>query len=70
MRFITLSLTNTTNTPKIMEPKTILTSDIEQLQDALWEAIEYIGQVADERYEHPIVAQLQEAFDLLESISL
>jgi hypothetical protein len=53
-----------------MEPKTILTSDIEQLQDALWEAIEYIGQVADERYEHPIVAQLQEAFDLLESISL
>ncbi len=53
-----------------MEPKTILTNDIEQLRDALCEAIEWVGQVADERYEHPIVVQLQEAIDLLDSISL
>lgn len=53
-----------------MEPKTILTNDIEQLQDAIYEAIEWVGQVADERYDHPIVAQLQEALDLLDSISL
>jgi hypothetical protein len=53
-----------------MEPKTILTNDIEQLQDAISEAIEYVGQVTDERYDHPIVALLQEALDLLDSISL
>lgn len=53
-----------------MEPKTILTNDIEQLQDAISEAIEYVGQVADERYDHPIVVQLQEAIDLLDYISL
>lgn len=64
----TINLTN--KNPLTMEPKTILTNDIEQLRDALCEAIEWVGQVADERYEHPIVVQLQEAIDLLDSISL
>ena len=53
-----------------METKTITTADILEIQGALNEAIEWVGQVADERYDHPIVAKLQEALDLLQYISL
>ena len=48
-----------------METKTITKADIFQIKGALNEAIYWVGQVADERYDHPIVAQLQEALDLL-----
>ena len=53
-----------------METKTITTEDIEQLRDALCEAIEWIGAVADERREHPIVIMLQDAMDTLDYVSL
>jgi len=53
-----------------MKTKTILTNDIEKVQDALYEGLEYIGQISDERYDNPIVKQLQDAIDLLDSISL
>jgi hypothetical protein len=53
-----------------METKTITTEDLEQLRDALCEAIEWIGAVADERSEHPIVMMLQDAMDTLHRVSL
>lgn len=53
-----------------METKTITTEDIKQLRDALCEAVEWIGEVADERREHPIVMMLQDAIDTLDYVSL
>ena len=53
-----------------METKTITTEDLGQLGDALREAIEWIGVVADERSEHPIVVMLQDAMDTIHRISL
>ena len=53
-----------------METKTITTADILEIQGALNEAIEYIAQITDERYENPIALKLIESYDLLKYISL
>lgn len=53
-----------------METKTITTEDIEQLYDALTEAMLYVSESSDERHEHPIVGMLQDAMDTLDYVSL
>jgi len=53
-----------------MELKNITTTDIEQVQDALYEGIEYIANISDERYDNPVVKQLQSAIDTLNYVSL
>jgi hypothetical protein len=44
--------------------------DLNQVINALYETIGWVGQVVDERSDHPIFMMLQDAIDTLEHVSL
>jgi hypothetical protein len=53
-----------------METKTITTKDIEQVFDAITEAMLYVSESADEGHQHPLVRMLQDAMDTLDYVSM